>query len=184
MEYQRRNPEIARKHYLKWVENNRSHLREKSRERYHKNKAAAKTANDKWRKENPDSVRAIKLRYCEKHREALSVYQREWVRQNRGLKTAASGRYRAKRLAATPPCLTPSDLEEIAKCYQKLADFRELIGLDVHVDHVIPLQAKRVCGLHVPWNLRITTASENCSKNNRWSESDAFATSQTFEIAI
>jgi hypothetical protein len=48
-----------------------------------------------------------------------------------------------------------------------LAETWDIPIRDLHADHVVPLKAKNVCGLHTPINLTIRTAAENIAKNNK-----------------
>ena len=57
--------------------------------------------------------------------------------------------------------------KQITKIYKNCLKISEQTGVQHHVDHIIPLKGKEVCGLHVPWNLQILTATENISKNNK-----------------
>lgn len=57
--------------------------------------------------------------------------------------------------------------DKINAVYDAAKQMSEQCGQTLHVDHIIPLAAKNVCGLHVPWNLQITTAKFNISKQNK-----------------
>lgn len=59
------------------------------------------------------------------------------------------------------------DLQQIKAVYLERDRLTEETGIVHHVDHIVPIQGKIVCGLNVPWNLQVLTASENLSKGNQ-----------------
>lgn len=81
---------------------------------------------------------------------------------------ASGAKRRAAKLNATPKWLTKQDYVEIEDIYWQSKEYNRLLYDIFHVDHIIPLQGKNVCGLHVPWNLQILTEKENLSKNNKY----------------
>lgn len=71
---------------------------------------------------------------------------------------ARVARRNAAKLRATPAW---ADRAKLAAVYAKAA----VLGLAV--DHIVPLQGRNVCGLHVDYNLQQLTGSLNSKKGNR-----------------
>ena len=63
----------------------------------------------------------------------------------------------ARKLRAIPKW---ANLEKIKEIYRNRKE-------GFHVDHIIPLKGKNVCGLHVENNLQHLTAKENILKSNK-----------------
>ena len=76
---------------------------------------------------------------------------------NRNLLNAKEAKRRAFKLKATPKFANLNKIKEIYNNCPK----------GYHVDHIVPLNGKNVCGLHVEWNLQYLTPSDNCSKSNK-----------------
>ena len=61
-------------------------------------------------------------------------------------------------------------IEQIKELYTCAQMFKLYTGEEYHVDHIVPLQGKLVCGLHVPWNLQVIPARDNHVKYNKLQE--------------
>jgi hypothetical protein len=60
--------------------------------------------------------------------------------------------------------------------YQIAITMSKTTGEKYVVDHIWPLRSDFVCGLHVPWNLRVVTQEENALKSNKMpGDSEALA---------
>lgn len=73
---------------------------------------------------------------------------------------------RARLAQATPAWLTREQRAEIRSIYAKAV----ALGPGFEVDHIIPLRGRSVCGLHVPWNLRVIPKRDNRKKSNRYDD--------------
>jgi hypothetical protein len=71
-------------------------------------------------------------------------------------------------LTATPRWFGEFD-KFVFKEAKALASIRNKItGVKWHVDHIVPIQSKLVCGFHAGYNIQVITAKENILKGNRY----------------
>jgi hypothetical protein len=124
-------------------------------ENYDKNKEKISERVIKWQREN-------KEKYAEKSKRC---YER--TKHN---KFAYEAFKRAARRNAVPKWIGEELKQEIQKFYVEARLKTRDTGTKYEVDHIVPLKGEKVCGLHVPWNLRVITQFENRSKQNRFEE--------------
>ena len=88
-----------------------------------------------------------------------------WREKNRAKVNSIEAKRRAAKLRAAPRWLNGEHMDQIDAVYLEALTLTVETGVKHHVDHVVPLQGKKVSGLHVPWNLRAIPAVENLRKH-------------------
>lgn len=127
---------------------------------------------------NPKTFLVSKCRSCElqdtkKHQQKNPEYWRALNRKSyqnwspeQKAKRVKDGllRHKRTRVASRGDELTEfvfSEAYDLAKIREKQ------FGFKWHVDHIVPLNGKTVCGLHVWNNLQVIPAVQNLSKGNK-----------------
>jgi hypothetical protein len=140
--------------------------------RLQKNTAIKRFAKDplvykKRYKQNANILVAKAAEYRAKNPEKVKASAAIWRQNNKHKKAALEMRRQASKIQATPKWLSVDDLKWIDSYYEEASNFKKMFGVDIAVDHIVPLRGKEVCGLHVPWNLCIRTQSDNSKKGNK-----------------
>lgn len=131
-----------------------------------------------WQQRNPEKTLLYKKKYLDENREQiyarLADYRkafperrkaaiRAYAAKNKDKICAASRKRQAKKFCALPAWV---DNNEIQIIYEQCSYISRLVAIPHEVDHIVPLQNSKVCGLHVPWNLQIIPTVENRRKAN------------------
>jgi 5-methylcytosine-specific restriction endonuclease McrA len=130
---------------------------------YNQSEAGQKAKREYYEKNKDTVIAKAFSRPPEEKRAAKQKYKQA----NPDLyKSLVSLRRRRFRLA-TPKWLTAEHKMEIRLKYRLAIELSRRTGIRHAVDHIIPIQGEEVCGLHVPWNLKVITQEENLKKSNK-----------------
>jgi hypothetical protein len=142
--------------------------------------AAAETRAEYFREYNKrEDIKDRKNEWYQENREAviaaaatrpvavLREYRNAWKANNKTQVRADTKARRRKHRDATPKWLSRKQKSEIRQIYQIAITMTQTTGEQYVVDHIVPLRGESVCGLHVPWNLRVITQDENLKKSNK-----------------
>jgi hypothetical protein len=133
---------------------------------YEVNKKSYLNKARRWQAENKDKSYYIKRKYADSEESLLKkrLYSKEYKKRNRHIYSHAQKLRHTRKLKAMPKWLSPEQVAEIKSIYKQASDTSESTGTPHHVDHIVPLDGKIVCGLHVPWNLRVIPGTENLKR--------------------
>jgi hypothetical protein len=163
-EYYLSKKEFIKEYRLKNIDN----IKKYTKQYYLDNKDNFKEYNKLYRSKNKDKEKEYYLNNKDKKTEFNRLYhlknldeikkKMKLYRLNKPhIHKALSAKRRATQLKATPKF---ADLNKIKLIYRNCPK-------GFHVDHIVPLQGKNVCGLHVEWNLQYLTAHDNHTKSNK-----------------
>ena len=126
-----------------------------------------------------DAGKQAKRRYYEANKEQVIAranarpveertrHREKYKKQNPDLYKALNSVRKRRHKNATPPWITQEQKDSIKGLYLHAMRLTKITGERYVVDHIIPLINPTVCGLHVPWNLRVITQEENLLKSNK-----------------
>ena len=137
-------------------------------ERYTASKTCCECANataNKSKSKDRAKYTASSVAWNKQNPQKTFEYHRTVRLRNPGQRNLWTMNYRTAKFNRMPKWLNNGELFEMESVYTYCSALRK-IGLDYHVDHVVPLRGKSISGLHVPWNLQVLPGRENMSKGN------------------
>jgi hypothetical protein len=163
--YHAENKNIINARVLEWQKNNSKKRKAIVKKFYQNHKESEKLRHAKWVKNNPNRKKENTKAWRLKNIEYARAYDSWYAKENKAKVNAKNAKRRAILLKATPLW---ANFEKITQIYAESIKISQQTGIEHHVDHVIPLKSKLVCGLHCETNLKILEGGENLRKNNKF----------------
>lgn len=131
------------------------------------NPAKVREYDARWRESNLEKAKASVLKWHGENRDRVQEAVRNWYAKNPHARTAKEAKRRASKRLRVPAWFGELDAFVMREA-AKLAQLRKKIsGIEWHVDHMIPLSARKASGLHCAANLQVIPAALNTKKMNR-----------------
>lgn len=138
-----------------------------SRKRYDLKKQELKAKQNLYSRQNKNKVYAANKKWKQQNLELAKNLSAKWKKENAGRVNAKCKERRLAVKNAVPKWVDKEELWLIEEAYN-LSQLRgKMFGIQFHVDHIVPILGKNVCGLHTINNLQVIPAIENCRKGNR-----------------
>ena len=125
---------------------------------------ASKEAGKRYYDRNKE---AVKARANARPQEERLLHRKKYKEANPELYKALVSVRRRRHRKATPSWLSAEQKLAMRALYLQAQKLTSITGERYAVDHIVPLINDAVCGLHVPWNLRVITREENLAKSNK-----------------
>jgi hypothetical protein len=148
--------------------------------KYEENRASNIEKARVWGKRNPAKVLASQRSRASVNREKNRAARKAWEKRNPTAALESFKRYRERNRAKIRARLAVSkqgrekrrvlwaNQDAIRAIYDQAEFMTRTTGRLHVVDHEIPLQGRKVSGLHVETNLRVVEHHENAVKHNSW----------------
>lgn len=119
-----------------------------------------------WYRANKESKRAYDAKRRDEKRDLYRAASKRWREAHPHAKNADTNSRRRRVRERMPSWISPAQLRAF---YEQAQRVTACLGIQHHVDHVVPLRGRKVSGLHVPENLAVIPQAMNSRKLNHYS---------------
>lgn len=165
--YREKHPDMVRKTKSTHRARNKEAEAAYNREYKTKNKDVLKERARLYREQNLEKDRARQRQRYHENREARLEYMRKYRKERQHVRTALQAKRKARLRQALPPWFGEFDAFVWEEAHELKNMRRDATGINWHADHMIPLAARKACGLHVAENCQVIPARLNNWKHNK-----------------